>query len=384
LLKVIPILRSLKVLQIVENLDNGAVETWLLNVFREAQRDSNQLDWTFYCILGNIGVNEKEVIQLGGKVIHSKFGFSGKFSFLKELRSVLKEGNFDVMVSQHDYLSGLYYLASIGLNIKKRITYIHNLEKGIPASGKLKRALFAIVFKQLTIWFSDKIVAVSNIALNTFSSNLGAKGQVIYCGIDLNKYKESYPIEETRAELQISLEAKILLFVGRLDKDKNSIFIVNVLKELIKSNRQQDYYAVFVGVGNYKEPIKKLAEELGVSTNIRILGHRKDVVRFYDAADIFVFPRFEEIPEGLGLAIVEAQATGLPIVTTKAIPNDAFVINGLINILSSKDSPSIWARSIETILQKVKREKEDSFRMIIESPFSMKNSTINTLKLLHE
>lgn len=374
----------MKVLQIVENLDNGAVETWLVNVFRKSYEDYKQLDWTFFCILKNTGTNEAEVVQLGAKVIHSQIGFSGKFSFLKELRSVLKEGNFDVMVSQHDYLSGLYYLSSIGLNIKKRVTYIHNLEKGIPASGKLKRELFAFVFKRLTILFSDKIVAVSNLALNTFSPNLGAKGQVIYCGIDLKKFNESYPIEATRAELQIGLDAKILLFVGRLDKDKNPIFLVRILKELIKQNGQQDYYAVFVGVGNYKEPIEKLTGELGISRNIRILGHRKDVVKFYYAADIFVFPRFENIPEGLGLAIVEAQAAGLPIVTTKAIPKDAFVNIEMIKVLSTKDSPSFWASSIESLLQKEKFNKASTLRMIMESPFSLENSTINTLKLIHE
>ena len=374
----------MKVLQIVENLDNGAVETWLVNVYRKSCEDYKQLDWTFFCILKNTGANEAEVLQLGAKVIHSQVGFSGKFSFLKELRSVLKEGNFDVMVSQHDYLSGLYYLASIGLKIKKRITYIHNLEKGIPVGGKWKRVLFAFVFKRLTIWFSDKIVAVSNLALNTFSPNLGAKGQVIYCGIDLKKFNESYPIEATRAELQIGLDDKILLFVGRLDKDKNPIFLVKILEELIKQNGQQNYYAVFVGVGNYKEPIEKLAEEMGVSRNIRILGYRKDVVRFYYAADIFVFPRFENIPEGLGLAIVEAQAAGLPIVTTKAIPKDAFVNIEMIKVLSTTDSPSFWANSICNLIVEENLDKGNAIRKIYESPFSLENSVSNTLKLFNE
>ncbi len=374
----------MRVLQIVENLDNGAVETWLVNVLRKSHADSKQLDWTFFCLLKNIGANEEEVIQLGAKVVHSQVEISGKFFFLKELRGVLKEGNFDVMISQHDYLSGLYYLASIGLNIKKRITYIHNLEKGIPASGKLKRELFAFVFKRLTIWFSDKVVAVSNIALETFCAKMGVIGEVIYCGIDLDKFKNPYSVEVTRAELQINLDAKILLFVGRLDKDKNSIFIVHILNELIKNNRQLDYYAVFVGVGNYKEPIEKLAEELGVSRNIRIMGHRKDVVRFYFAADIFVFPRFENIPEGLGLAIVEAQAAGLPIITTKAIPSDAFINIDLIKVLDTKDSPSFWASSIESLLQEKKNDKASSLRMIIESPFNIENSTTNTLKLIYE
>ena len=374
----------MKVLQIVENLDNGAVETWLVNIFRKSHKDSKQLDWTFFCILGSIGVNEEEVIRLGGKVIHSKVGFSGKLTFLKEFRAVLKDGNFEVVVSQHDYLSGLYYLASVGLKIKKRITYIHNLEKGIPVSGKLKRKILAFIFKRLTIWYSDKIVAVSKIALDTFSSNLGKKGQVIYCGIDLNKFNVPYSVEETRAELQISLDAKILLFVGRLDKDKNPIFIVNILQELITHHSQQDYYAVFVGVGNYREKILKLAEDLGVVNRVRLLDHRKDIVKYYFAADVFVFPRFENIPEGLGLAIVEAQAAGLPILTTKAVPQDAFVNKKLIIVLSSRDAPSFWANSIVNLTQEVILDRGQSLKKVIESPFSLENSTYNTLKLINE
>src|SRR5437868_4120418 len=60
-----------KVLHIVESLDRGAVENWLVRTLRHAQRRGVPLDWTFFCILVRPGMLDDEAESLGARVIHS-------------------------------------------------------------------------------------------------------------------------------------------------------------------------------------------------------------------------------------------------------------------------------------------------------------------------
>lgn len=103
----------MKIIHIVENLDKGAVENWLVSIFIESRKTNPALDWTFYCILGKSGRLDELVKANGGKIIYSPVSISLKIHFLRALRGTLKSGNFDIIHSHHDYLSGFYLLASV-------------------------------------------------------------------------------------------------------------------------------------------------------------------------------------------------------------------------------------------------------------------------------
>ena len=59
----------MKLLHIVENLDKGAVENWLVNVFLEIKKTRHDWKWTFFCILGRPGRLDKKVLEAGGEII---------------------------------------------------------------------------------------------------------------------------------------------------------------------------------------------------------------------------------------------------------------------------------------------------------------------------
>ena len=108
----------MKIIHIVENLDKGAVENWLVNIFVESRKIRPSWDWTFYCILGREGRLDEKVRNAGGKIVYSPVTVSDKIGFLKSLRRVLKAGKFDIIHAHHDYLSGFYLLASAESNLK--------------------------------------------------------------------------------------------------------------------------------------------------------------------------------------------------------------------------------------------------------------------------
>jgi glycosyltransferase involved in cell wall biosynthesis len=383
LLKVIPILRSLKVLQIVENLDNGAVETWLVRAFICSKKYDSAINWTFFCILPNKGINEDFVVENGGIVIHSNYPLARKLSFLLALRKTLKKGKYDVIHSHHDYISGFYFLSAFGLGIKRRIIHVHNLEKHLPVSNASLKKILLPLFYNIAYHFSDAIIGVSKDALNCFlGQGNKKKGLVLYCGIDFNLFiNNSITPDSFRQNIGIDIDAKILLFVGRLDIDKNAIFIIDILNELLQLDPNNNYCAVFVGKGPLEERMNQKAHKLGISKNVYFAGFRDDLTPFYYNSDIFIFPRFEAKKEGLGLVLVEAQAASLPILTTKAIPEDAFFNKSLITISDTNLSSIEWAKQTIKILNGFQIEKSKQLQLAINSPFSLDFSTKKLLDI---
>ena len=111
----------MRIIHIVENLDKGAVENWLVDIFIESRKIRPSWEWTFYCILGKEGRLDEKVRDAGGEIIYSPVTISNKLAFLSNLRKVLQERKYDILHAHHDYLSGFYLLASLGKKFKKEI-----------------------------------------------------------------------------------------------------------------------------------------------------------------------------------------------------------------------------------------------------------------------
>src|SRR4051794_3508140 len=96
-----------RVLHVVENLDRGAVENWLVRMLRYANKKGASLDWTFYCALGACGEIEEEALSLGARVVHSPFPIKSKLSFIQALREEIRVGRYDVLHCHHDLISAV-------------------------------------------------------------------------------------------------------------------------------------------------------------------------------------------------------------------------------------------------------------------------------------
>lgn len=140
----------------------------------------------------------------------------------------------------------------------------------------------------------------------------GDKVRVVYNGVDLDKFdsqgKESCRkrIEE---ELGRSFSQKLLLiFVGYEFERKR----LGVVLQAIRAAGQDNFHLLVAG-GADPSKYRKLADDLGVANSVSFLGHRSDVANLMRASDAFVFPTKYE---AASLAILEAAAAGLAVVTT--------------------------------------------------------------------
>lgn len=376
----------MKIFQIVENLDKGAVENWLVNVFLETRKRRPDWKWTFFCMLGKAGRLDDMVRGAGGEVIYSPYWLTEKRKFLQNLRRILKEGEYDILHVHHDYLTGFYVPAFLGLRFKKRILHIHNTDKSLPVGNDRVRKLLLKPLRFAALRWADKVVGISQDTLAEFLQ--GTKGQekkglVLYYGIDLHKFASSPAKDWLHNELNIPAGNKVLLFAGRMNDLKNPGFVVEVLREL--QSFRTDVVAVFVGKGGEEKAVIDKSRSYKLEEKIRLAGWRNDLSGIMQQSDLFIFPRVEYPKEGLGLVVVEAQAAGLPMVLSNGIVRDAIVIPELATFIRLNDNPEEWASAINDILQRGKSPGgEEALKIMERSCFALPNAAENLIALYED
>ena len=372
----------MNIIHIVENLDRGAVENWLVNVFIESRRIRPDWKWTFFCILGKEGRLDRKVRDAGGTIIYSPVTISNKISFLKHLRKTLQSGRYDILHAHHDYLSGFYLLASAGIKFKKRLLQIHNTDKALPVGNKTLHQLLLKPFQKLGLFYSDLIVGISENTLEEYSGKAATqKGRyrLLYYGVDFSRFADEPPKAYLNEQFSLPAGSKTLLYAGRMNDLKNPEFVIDVLSELLK--KRQDVYALFIGSGDKETAVREKASRLGLEKHVRVVGWHNNVPKAMKSADVFVFPRKEYPKEGLGLVVVEAQAAGLPFFITNGIVHDAVIVNELAHFNDLSD-PAKWALQIDKILNNPPAiSRERALQKMNASHFELSNATKNLIAL---
>ena len=288
----------------------------------------------------------------------------------KNLKKIIDEGEYDIIHCHTPVGAMLTRLAA--RNARKKGTKIiytahgFHFYKGAPIINWL---LYYPVEKYLS-YFTDVLITINKEDYNRAKS---FKARKVYyvpgVGIDLNKFNTSYIDEgEIRKELDIPKDAKVLLSVGEVNKNKNHRVGIEALA---KVNDVNAYY-VICGSGPLIESHMNLAKSLGVSDRVIFAGYRTDVVDFYKMADIFLFP---SLREGLPVALMEAMACGLPIICSN-IRGNTDLIEDKKEGLIVENNPEDIARAIESI-QKNKKLQEE---LTIAAYQKIKKFDLNCLK----
>lgn len=377
----------IRVLQIVENLNTGAVENWLVRMFKASRRDYPNYQWTFFCVLGQPGRLDEEVRAFGGEIIYSPYNLSQNRAFFRALRQVMKEGHYDVMHCHHDIMSAVYLWASLGIPIHRRIVQVHNADLGLPTPNPIK-AILLWKLMQRTCLRADRIVGISRHTLSTFTGKSKPKqgrDVVLYYGVDTSKFPrqvENKP--HLRQRLNLPVNKKIILFAGRMDWFKNPLFVVEILRHL--ASRDPDVIAVFAGKGPLENEVRQLAKQHSLEDKVMVLGWFEDTATLMRACDVFVFPRVETRAqgigkEGLGLVVMEAQAAALPILMSRGVPEDVLVVSELVEIVPLVSGAQVWAEAVLRILSKPRLSPETALQKIETSPFSMSAGVANLMAL---
>jgi glycosyltransferase involved in cell wall biosynthesis len=320
----------------------------------------------FYCVLGIPGRLDEKVKNNGGQIIYCPTNLSNKIGFLKHLRSSVKEIRPDIIHAHHDYLSGFYWIGLLGFKAR-RITHIHNADEILPVGSGFLRKMLLPLFGAFVNQQSDLILGISRYTLNYFIDKQIVQAHrkgVLYYGIPMEVFSKNNYISILDEYPQL-VDSKILLYSGRLNFEKNPIFLIGVMSTLLE--RGIKVQLLIAGRGDYEGAIRKEIDLLNLQNYVHLIGFADNIATIMTQADVFVFPRKLEPKEGLGLVIVEAQCAGLPIVTTEGILDDAIILKE--QVYKIKLEKELWVNQIIEILKLEKPDRSSSLNKMKESCF---------------
>lgn len=233
---------------------------------------------------------------------------------------------------------------------------------------------------RLTVHFHAVTRAVRDAAVEQLHLDPG-RVTVIYRGRNLERLGRSSPErrQSIRASLGLDQDTPIVLSVGRQEFQKGQIYLLQAFGKLLV--RQPKAYLLIAGrPGAATAELQHAAAELRLVERVRFLGYREDVPDLLAAADVFAFP---SLFEGIGGAILEAMALGLPVVASRLDGLAEVVTDGLDGLLVPPADPSSLAAAIGQVLERgdLRTALASRARETVASRFDLGVSVTRTIEM---
>jgi glycosyltransferase involved in cell wall biosynthesis len=329
----------IRVLHVLSSMNRGGMETFIMNIYRNIDKKKVQFDFLLHT-QEECAYND-EIRSLGGKIFSVPSRRNGVLKNRKALDNFFKEHPEYRIVHQH--VSSLTYVAPLKIAKKNgvpvRIVHSHNTQQG---GSRIHKYIHK--YNQLFIEsFATHYFACSNLAAKWLYPRKQYKFILINNGIETEKFIYNTEIRDEYRK-KFDIENKFVLgHVGRFSPQKNHDFLIDIFKEIHDENN--DCVLMLIGDGELRTKIENKVKKLGLQNDVIFTGIRSDIAELYQAMDLFVFP---SLYEGLGIVLIEAQASGLKCFTSnKVVPKDVNV-TGLVNFLDLDKSAQYWANRIMT------------------------------------
>ena len=332
----------IRVLHVVGAMNRGGVETWLMHVLRHGDRARFHHEFVVHSTTP--GAYDNEIRALGSSVFPVSSPRNPALYSLRLRRHLRRHGPYDVVHSHVHHFSGVVLRAASVTGIRVRIAHSHNDTSAIQAKAAVGRRIYLKVTEALIRRYGTMRLAASEKAGNAlFRWNHAAEcpWRVLHCGIDLEPFRTLPDRACVRRELGIPHDDLVFGHVGNLHAQKNHGLLIRIFAEL--AHRHPQSFLLLIGVGPLRTELEAQVAALGLTSKVSFAGTRPDIARLLmGAIDVFVFP---SLAEGLPLAVIEAQAAGLPIVLSDRVSEEADVMPELIRRVSPDAGPEEWANA---------------------------------------
>lgn len=331
----------IRVLQVLDSVDNGGIQSFIMNVYRNMNRAEYQFDFLVYHTRKQF--YEDEIKNLGGKIYKIP---SRRESFFTNRRAISsffsKHPEYNTIHVNISNLSDIHILVTAAReNIPVRIVHAHSSNlMGNPIHKLLHYYNRLRIGKYANFYLSCSEAATKWIYGNGDFSN---KVEIIKNGIDIASYKYDNNLrKEVRRRLGISNEF-VIGNVGRLSQVKNHKFMFDIVQKMLNCNNL-DFkpLLVLIGGGELFKALKEEVVERNIDQYVLFLGFQSEVTTMLQAFDLFILPSFYE---GFPVAAIEAQASGLPVLMSDTI-TEAAVLNDNVKRLPINDGPNVWVNEI--------------------------------------
>lgn len=326
-----------RMLHIVGSMSPSGIGNFIMNIYRNMDRSLLQFD---FIVHEHRAVSfDEEILGMGGRLFYVTRKAVNPIKNFCEIRKIVKEGNYQIVFRHTDTATvALDLLAAKLGGVSRRIPHSH--------STSTPNRKMHLLFQPFLNAVSTDRFACSDLAGKWLYGH--KKYEVILNGINTKNFVFSDRIREEVRE-QEKLKGKLVFgHVGNFLPVKNHDFMLEIYCCIHK--KCDNTALMFVGDGKLRSEIERKAENLGLRENVIFCGVRNDTFRLLQAMDLFLFPSFYE---GMPIALVEAQAAGLPCLISDTVTDDVIITD----LVSKMQIPQLNNRTAEGETEEAMAEK---------------------------
>ena len=337
--------KKVKVLYFVDRMLRGGIQTFVIDNMTHLNKDMIQIDYLLLDdgvdyeledTLRNLGSN---VFKLKGIWIRSPKDYIKYYKSLDKFFVVNHDYKVVHMHSSSKNFMVLYLAKKYGIEV--RIAHAHSI--GFQSKSK-SQIMLGNLLKYPLEKYATHYFACSELAgewlFGKRSVRLG-KVTVVHNAVDVRKFAFNRAVRDSiRGTLGIQNEF-VFGHVGRFTNLKNHEFLINVFGEIYSMD--SNVKLLFIGTGEKEIEIKRKVKALGIDNAVVFLGFKTNVSCYLQAMDAFLFPSKLKV---LGIALIEAQAAGLPSFTSKDVVPLEAQVTGLLKYIPLSCDSRTWAKTI--------------------------------------
>lgn len=340
------------VLEIANMEGRYGIENYIMNILRNIDKDKIKIVFMSY----SKGPFDMEIKSYGSEIFRIPLLGMSVLKIWRHIKQV------KLLLKQHPEIQVVHIHGNTAIGcIDARIVRMLGIKKVIVHSHSDGcnniRALFlhylgkVINYGQIT----DKISCSKAAGQWMFGNSKEVK--ILKNAIDLEKYIFN-PFISKQLRLKLGLDNMFVIgHVGRFEKAKNHLFLLKIFREIYKLN--SNTRLLLVGDGTLSDEIEKEYKKMKLESAIVRIKECDSIHKILQVMDVFIFP---SLWEGLGISLVEAQASGLKCIVSDIIKEEVCVTD-LIEKYSLSDNKEVWIEAIKRELNK-KNKNRDSTKYI--------------------
>ena len=358
--------QPIRVLQIVGRMDRGGIENFVMNIYRNIDREKVQFD--FLCHYGREAAFNDEIRDMGGRIYEmpairdeTHVYYWKLFEYIRALNKFFKDHKeYKIIHGQMTNTASIYMPIAKKHGVTTRIAHSHNSHGKVGMLGVVTDILKKPVFKYATDLFACSEAAARYFYPESYIK--AGKVKIVPNAVDAGKFRFN-PDKRMQMRTEFEVADKLVIgCVGRFRTEKNQAFLLGVLKEALKT--EPNAVLLFAGDGPLEDDVKQKAAEMGISDKCVFLGMRSDIPDVMQAMDVLAMP---SLFEGLPVTGIEAQAGGLRVVASTGVPDEMDAIH-LIDLLPLDDGEKKWA---EMLISKAREERTDTYNKIKDAGYDI-------------
>ncbi len=329
--------KSLRVLHLIKGLGRGGAERLVVDQVTFGDRTAFAYEIAYLLLWKDALVAEAEAA--GASVHCLNTHVERDLRWALRLRRLVRERNIDVVHVHSPYVAGIARLALRASRRRVCIAYtLHNRADSHRRSTRL--------LDTRTICLDDVDLAVSESVRDSLPERLRSRFDVVRHGIDLAPYQTARADRAAAREaLGVPPDELLVTTVANLRATKDHVALLNAAVLVIE--RAPHVRFLIVGQGPLEAELRSLHHTLALGDRVQFLGQRDDVPSVLAASDVFALSsRFE----GLPVALMEALASGLPVVATRVGGIPEIVTDGVEARLVPSERPDLLADALVGVL----------------------------------